>query len=213
MIDFVLVYDDEDPELGHYFKSCAEDVIQLLKNKDFNIILARASNLNAAFIDLKLSVLNKRFIFAAFSHGTDSALAKKEGVPYLNKETDASMFSGAFLYTIACHAGKDLGKRLNAKGCIFWGYSREVDVLLPYKPLFKACDLFGLKVFLKGKTIDYAFDRAVRKYNSAIDNLKKIDIIAASCLMRNRDAMVRYGGDKKTILYFDTSGKTGGGKN
>jgi hypothetical protein len=205
MIHVVLAYDEKDDELGDYFESCAKEVKEVLSgNEKFQVVPINGKNLNSAFIGFKLDSLKERFIFASFSHGTAESLTYKNSVPYIDVGDSIDIFFESFLYTIACHSGKVLGKKLNAKGCIFWGYNKTTYVLRDFQSASKLCDIFGLISFLKGETIENAYKSALYKYQEEIDKLEEIDPIAASILDANKNAMIRYGGVKERVWDFDS---------
>lgn len=204
MIHVVLAYDEKDDELGDYFESCAAEVKEILSiNEKFQVTLIKGENLNSAFIGFKLDSLKERFIFAAFSHGTAESLTYKNRIPYIDVGDSIDIFSEAFLYTTACNCGKVFGKKLNARGCIFWGYNKTTYVLTDFQSASKLCDIFGLISFLKGETIENAYKSALDKYQEEIDGLEEIDPLAASILDANKNAMIRYGGVKERVWDFD----------
>ncbi len=202
MIDILLVYDDKDPELGKYFKNCAEALLLAFQESNrFCVKTIDSSKLNSASIDFAVEQFSEPFILISFSHGNSSALIKN-GIPYLDKNNKIEKFTNAFLYTIACSSGKDLGGYLGSIGCIFWGYSETTFVFPNFESIFQHCDLYGFISFLNGNEIRSSFSRSKENYNTTIDRLLDDNALAASYLRANRDAMVQYNGNDKVLGDF-----------
>ncbi len=103
-------------------------------------------------------------------------------------------FKNSFFYTFSCNSGKVLGKELIEKECLcFIGYSGKIDIWSTYIRPFVECANFGLIQFFNGYDTLSVINEMTEKYNQNIDKIYKIDLMIASLLLANRDALIMHG--------------------
>lgn len=198
----IVAYDNLDPELGDYFSACAKQIKESIPNK---YILSNIFNkaLNIANIDLELSKINqKKFIFLAYSHGTEKTLVANQKA-FIECKTNTKNLKNGFLHTNACSSGQELGKEIIEKGGLaFIGYDEEINVLRSeYQDLFMRCDNYAIIFFINNEksTIKAAFQASKNFYNNKIDELLSHQPLVAAELINARDALVAYGNLDLTI--------------
>src|SRR5690606_5216767 len=108
MVSTVLAVDNNDADLGDFFRECSEDLVTHFNHIKKGIKILDSTKLNDIIIKVTLEKLNK-FIFLVYSHGSENELLAKGAIPFITSE-NASDFCNSFFYTCSCHTAKVLGK-------------------------------------------------------------------------------------------------------
>lgn len=192
MTDFIIAFDNEDCNLGIFFKRCAELVIKSM-GENWNCISIDSKSLNEVHLELRIEQFKGNFIFASFTHGSGSSLVAS-GLSFIKSPVERNYLANSFSYCFACHSGKNLGINLVENGThCFIGYSDQVTFVVGYLEIFATCAVEGLLAFQDGETINKSLDRKKKKYTDFIDDLYRDHFLAASVLMDNRDCLVLHG--------------------
>lgn len=192
MIDLILAFDNEDSELGVFFSRCAEIVSDSMTH-DWSCISIPSNSLNEIHLEIRVHQFKGNFIFASFTHGSDSSLLSS-GKSFIKSSFPRNYLANSFSYCFACHSGKNLGPSLVKNGTLsFIGYSDQVTFVVGYIEVFASCAVDGLISFKNGATISESLSHKKQKYTDTIDYLYSIDFLAASVLMENRDCLVLHG--------------------
>ncbi len=208
MINIVLACSDTDDELGLYFSVCAKDLKKYLKHLKpeykYTLHEISAERLNAVYLETVIERLqSNRFIFTAYSHGKEDALTHK-GISYLEVDHNTHLYKDSLFYTIACSAGRKLGKHLaDTVASSFCGYTEDVFAVVPYYNIFCECDNYGIKTFLQGEKLETSVNKMKEKYTEKIDELYNDSVMAASYLRKNRDALVLWGNGDLFVRDFN----------
>lgn len=201
MINIVIVFDDQNENLGHYFADCQKDIEMLLEEqsqlvKSYSKVSSRKCNV--VYIDSAIPKLNSNpFVFVAYTHGIDDGL-QCWGALFIF-ENNCHHFTNSFFYSTACFIGKKLAPELIANGCkAFIGFKEESVVFKnsSYRQAFIECDNYALKMFMStDKTIGQAFDSMTNHYTNRIDRAIKFgeDFLFIGALTANREALVCLG--------------------
>lgn len=204
MTNAVVVYDDNDLELGDFFSSCADSLDGLFENANINSIKLDSNDVNASNLCSYISPVNERnFFFLGFVHGTPESMLIGGTEHFVSLTNNYYLFSNAFIYAFSCYNGTELADTLLANSAlVFWGYSNKAWVIYDYIDKFKECALAGYKYFLEGSTIEEAYHLMIMDINEQIDTLYIENFLAASMFMRNRDALIVKGNLELTIADF-----------
>jgi hypothetical protein len=202
MIDCVIVFDDQDTELGDFFKFCSECIKSNFQSASYSLYEFDSSKLQSINLTKQIP-----FVFLALSHGTEDSLIDSRDVPYLDiLNLYKYQFQDTFFYAFACQLGKKLGKEIIRNGgkCFVghdndvWGCNDE-----PWKSMFSD----PVKVFAanlaKGDSILVCIEKTKYKYDVLLDNaFRGGDLDTYMRLMDNLNSLVVYGDDTCTINDF-----------
>lgn len=204
MTNAVVVYDDNDLELGDFFCSCVDSLDTLFEGANINPIKLDSNNVNASNLCSYISPVNEQnFFFLGFVHGTSESMLIGGTEHIVSLTNNYYLFSNAFIYAFSCYNGTELADALlDNNALVFWGYSNKAWVIYDYVSQFKECALAGYKYFLEGSTIEEAYQLMIADINEQIDILYTENFFAASMFMRNRDALVVKGRLELTIADF-----------
>lgn len=198
MIDIVLVIDDQDEVMGTFNRSCLQTFQEYFEENQINAIYIKSTQLNALSLKLQLEARTS-FIFAAYTHGNENGelLSSTNIDPYLSTSVNNTYFNKAFVYSVSCHAGIELGKALLDNGCLnFFGYNSFFHFWDGYK-CFPNCANLGLFLFFENNSSKQIYIKMMNNYNKYIDELYTEDYLVASLLRENRDSLIHLGNDIK----------------
>jgi len=205
MVNVILVFDDYDfgtdeiPGLDYFFKECAIDIRKNLQADKFKIIEINGEVLNLEKINKSIDEFeDKRFIFIAYSHGSEYALLYSNQEKEYVSNSNISKFSNSFVYTWSCFAGKELGIELIRNNCsVFIGYDKQVIAGTMDTNLFVDAANSGIIKFISGCSIMESYYFMKDKYTQIIDYFdnEKNDYVVASFFRKNRDALLFLGED------------------
>lgn len=206
MINSLLVYDNQDEDLGSFFQKCGEEVSKVCElNKNIEIQKISDGVVFSMLVPMRAGEINsKKFIFVSFTHGSETELLQNSD-PFVSINDDKNCLRNSFAYCFACSAGKSLGANLIKEDTLsFIGYKSEISIqtLFNREDLFVECAVAGINAFVKGKTVKESFDITVAKYNTNIDKIYTEDMPTASLLMENRDGLILHGNQNLCIDDF-----------
>lgn len=205
MINAIITYHDNDVDLGDYFTGSHTDLTNHFDNKPIAITSIAGDNCTEQFVNATITGLRGvRFIFIAVAHGNEDIVAANEAFVSQN---NVVQFNNSLFYSCSCLNGASLGNKLIAAGCLaFVGYMKVVTVILDYLAVFYTCQNFGIKSFLEtAEILSMSFQKMHDYYTSEINRLltgSTDDIIAASYLIANRDALILLGDGNLTSNDF-----------
>lgn len=211
MISVNIAFDEQDSGLGDFFNQCKQDLIDFLEHMSathgngYTIDEINTGNCNEVYIEQRIAGLNtNNYLFIAYSHG-DADCLTAAGAAYIHSDSNTHLFSNAFFYAVACSVGSRLGQALIDRGChVFIGYKDTFYILHKRLQLAINCANIGIKMFLSGNTVEEAFRLIEKFYNQEIDKLMNFnDVIAASLLVKNKNALVVLGNNNLTINDFN----------
>ena len=192
MTDLIVAFDNEDAKLGVFFARCAEFLTDSL-NGNWNCISVDSRSLNEVNLEIRAGQLKGSFVFASFTHGSESSLVASSGT-FLQSPVQRNYLANSFCYCFACHSGRLLGRELVENGThSFIGYSNVVTFVWGYVEVFASCAVEGIIHFKNGASITESLDQKKKKYTEEMDKLYVSDFVAASVLMDNRDCLVLHG--------------------
>ena len=190
MNDIILAIDEEDTELGSFFKDCGADLINFFEQKQITIDKLVASQINHVYVKVITENLNS-FTFLAYSHGSDAQLVSN-GTSYID-EDNADSFENSLFYTCSCDTGKLLGSKLVQKGCLSYIGYKDKFIVWDFNRLpFVECANYAIKQIYLGKGSEEALIMAKSKYNEYIDDYNN-DLMGAAMLRSNRDVLIHLG--------------------
>jgi hypothetical protein len=195
MINTILVFDENDKDLGSFFELCRENLDEFFTEKEIPKEIIDRNSVFEIIIPLTIDKFkNGKFVFAAFTHGDKNNLLKSGTYPYISTTDSLSIFKKSFFYTFACEAGEVLGKELVNQGCkCFIGYNKKTYIWNTFQIPFVNTATYGLKLFFDGENTKTIFSKMKDLYNEEIDKIYENDFVIASILMDNRDALVLHG--------------------
>jgi hypothetical protein len=201
MVKLVLIFEDNDPEMGTYFSECATHVKGVLNGINADVHEINGENLNSEHIDLTIkSFEGNKFLCLVYSHGDKVSFGSKK--TFIAKG-EIDNFSNSFFYTFSCHTGADIGKDLVSNGCItFWGYVSEASYVVGYLPIFVECANCGILKMIQGEATITAYHSMKENYNAQIDIMYTSNFFTASVLLGNRDGMVLHGNQELKLDDF-----------
>lgn len=195
MFEILLAVDQEDGVLGSYFQECANDIQSAIEDAglDHNLHIVQSRQLNEIYVGVELDNRNSsRFIFIAFTHGSNEALLAKE--VFISTQSNVDKLKNSLTYTFSCSAAALLGQELVNNGCIsFFGYNSYAYVVHSHSGLFVECSNFGFKRLIEGATTSESYLDMISKYEEEIDNRYKTEFMVSVYLRKNRDALILRG--------------------
>ena len=206
MINQIVIVDEQDDGLGDFFGLCADHAHSLCTEHPCNINNQQfgSDDVSTKNISDILSNVNQRgFIFLSFVHGDNNSMFNGSEC-FVSTTDNYYLFSNSFIYTFSCYTGNDLADTLLMNGVIaFLGYSKEAWVLPSYFDEFKKAAMSGYNHFLNGDSAIIAYNRMIEDTNDQINEMYKKNMIVASYLMKNRDALILKGNKGLTIGDFN----------
>lgn len=206
MINIVVAYDDNDPELGDYFELCYNDLyenLSILQGLAINSIRGLDCNEDGVLERIQ-SFEEENFGFVGLSHGNDRQLLTENDV-YVDVE-NLSHFCNSLFYSTACSTGIELGKELIKNNCQCYVGFKE-DTYATYEDFYDIyieCENYCLKDFFSSQnTIKESFNNMLNHFDKHILDLEsKDEILVAMELIGNKDSFVLYGNEdlKRTNL-------------
>lgn len=191
MISTILAIDERDYVLGNFYTECLTD-LENFENDKCAITYIKSNALN----DLAISVTvpkGGKFVFLAYSHGSDSELLAGGVTPYISENLNITLFKNSFFYTCSCSTGKRLGQVLIDNECISYiGYREKFEIWDFNRSPFVECANYGYKLFVQGNNVESIIEQMRAKYDEHISNYNN-DFFGAAHLLANRNALLALG--------------------
>lgn len=198
MTNLLLMADDEDADLGDFFRLCAEKVKEhasSLEQCECKIFPSNKLRTNIMLHYCIDTFDSQSFVCGAFMHGNETSLFC--GEQDIVTEEDALKFKNSIVYFCACHTGRKLLKTLvetgGALAAIGYKDAFHVQKFFNMQPVFSDCATVLFKYFFQNRRLSEAVKMMKEDYTNAIDNIYKKDPLAASFLLVNRDSIAFYG--------------------
>lgn len=208
MINTILIYDNNDEDLGEFFEKCAT-LTKERTDSNFNIAEINSQSLNELTLQIRAESVNeKAFLFVSYTHGSDSELLKSGITPFISESINATSLKNSLSYCFACHAGKKLGHNLIKNGALaFVGFMDELKIQMFFNALnyFVDCATSGIIFFLNGENLGDSIKKMKNKYTECIDQYYIIDIVIASWFMEHRDSLVTIGNTDLKLKDFNNN--------
>ncbi|MDD5150958.1 MAG: hypothetical protein PHC28_10870 [Flavobacterium sp.] len=200
MINKIIVYDDNDFELGEYFETSYQDItdnVSLLNYVTTNSVDGMTCNIEH-ISDLLSAFNQKPSIFVGISHGNEDEMVMHNCGAYVNA-TNAHNFSNSLVFSATCRSAKNLGPLLLTKGCnSFIGFID--DALATYDEfyhLYTACENYCIKEFLNTeKSLQTSYDEMMDYFDNQINLLFEgggDEVLVGMELQSNKDCLVLLG--------------------
>ena len=198
MTNLLLMADDEDADLGDFFRLCAEKVREhasSLEQCECKIFPSNKLRTNIMLHYCIDTFDSQSFVCGAFMHGNETSLFC--GEQDILTEEDALKFKNSIVYFCACRTGRKLLKTLvetgGALAAIGYKDAFHVQKVFNMQPVFSDCATSLFKYFFQHDTLEASIRKMKEKYTDAIDSVYCKDPIVASFLLANRDSIVSYG--------------------
>ena len=197
MINKVIVYDDNDFELGDYFEISYLDITNNVSLLDYvitNSVDGMTCSIN--YINNLLTSFNQNpSVFVGISHGNEDEMVMNNCGAYVNS-TNAHNFVNSLVFSATCRSAINLGPLLLSNGCnSFIGFID--DALATYEEfyhLYTACENYCIKEFLNTeKSLQTTFDEMMDYFDNQINLLfdgNDDEVLVAMELQSNKDNLV-----------------------
>ena len=191
-MNLLIVYDDLDSKRGEYFADSHQDLQHKLKPDVISYCQAlNTKDCLAHTIDYYTrNFSGKKFIFIAYTHGTDKSIFVSEE-NYIN-ESNAYLFNKSLFYACSCHSAKSLGQVLLDNGCsAFLGFNSSISSCNPEaEAIYQDCENTFIEQFLNTDgTIQECLKTMYNKYREMELHLSQnFNLFEASVLSRNLSA-------------------------
>jgi len=202
MINILIAFDDNDPELGDYFEISFNDLNKGLSNTVGVIVQSiRGLNCTEEFVlNLINSFDENSFGFVGLSHGNESQLLTDNDV-YVDAD-NLSHFKETLFYSTACSSAIELEAELVKNGCYSYvGFNKDSSATFEdFYDIYTECENYCLKEFLNSdNTIKQSFDNMLAYFDEQIIRLLEQhddEILVAMELIGNKDSFVLLGNEE-----------------
>lgn len=191
MINVILAIDEQDEVLGGFYTECLQD-LENIENDKITLTSIRSNSLNEATIVLKTPA-NGKFVFLAYSHGSENELLASGITPYISDTINIKLFKESFFYACSCSTGKRLGQSLIDNQCSSYiGYKEEFQVWDYNRKPFVKCANYGYKLFLQGENVESIITKMKKEYDKHISDYSN-DFFGSAILLANKNALIALG--------------------
>lgn len=209
MINKVIVYDDNDFELGDYFETSYLDIsnnVSLLDYVITNSVDGMTCSIN--YVNNLMTSFNQNpSVFVGLSHGNEDEMVMNNCGAYVNS-TNAHNFVNSLVFSATCRSAINLGPLLLLNGCnSFIGFID--DALATYEEfyhLYSACENYCIKEFLNTeKSLQTTFDEMMDYFDNQINLLfegSDDEVLVAMELQSNKDNLVLIGNNSNLTKSF-----------
>lgn len=189
--------DNEDTKLGHFFQSCYDKIREVSIANGLNYTSLMTPDLTKDIINQHTADADE-YVFAAFSHGCDTALlCGKER--YVEAGDNVENFYSSVFFTFACQTANGIGKEFDEVYVLgYFGYNKPAWVVPSKEDVFVECATKGLVSFLEGKTLKQSVEDMVAAYDNALKDAEMTP--AYMFLLKNKQSLVTIvNSENKTI--------------
>lgn len=192
-----IAYDNEDKKLGRFFESCFDKVREAAVNNGHEYKALMTPNLTKDVINQHTGTADE-YVFAAFSHGCDTALLCGEE-HYVEAGDNVKNFYNSVFYTFACQTANGIGREFNEAYVLgYFGYNKPAWVIPCYMDIFVECATRGMLSYLEGKTLKECETDLIAAYDKHIKGASVNPIY--SNLLKNKQSLVTIiNNEEKTI--------------
>lgn len=190
--------DNEDGELGGFFLSCHDRIREAAVNNGFEYKPILTPELTKDFINQHTAEAEE-YVFAAFSHGCDTALLCGDE-HYVEAGENVKNFYSSVFYTFACDTANGIGEEFrNAYVLGYFGYKTPAAVLMGLQDLCVDCATRGLVSFLEGKTLKECASDMIAEYDRCIVAASQVTPYYAQLLKNKQSLVTIINNEEKTI--------------
>lgn len=197
----IIIYDDQDPRLGSYFKDFANHALCFINMKsNMKKTLIDSTKCNEVYLDeIEFPKHTEKTLFILCSHGSETRYLKNGITPFIESTINCDIcLNEGLVYSIACSTGKQFGINITQKNGSFYGYNAPIEILPSHQKISIECDGYGLyKIIIDGSNLNEAKIAAQEKYNYYID---KSNMLNAAKLRIARDSIVIHGNTTKSFF-------------
>lgn len=189
--------DNEDKKLGRFFESCFDKVREAAVNNGLEYKALMTPNLTKDVINQHTGKADE-YVFAAFSHGCDTALLCGEE-HYVEAGDNVKNFYSSVFYTFACQTANGIGKEFSEVYVLgYFGYNKPAWVIPYYMDVFVECATRGLISYLEGRTLKECETDMIAEYDKHIKGARVNPIY--SNLLKNKQSLTTIiNNEEKTI--------------
>lgn len=190
----IIIYDDQDPLLGSYFKAFVNHAQSFIAMKaDIKQTLIDSTKCNPVYLDeIEFPKHTEKTLFVLCSHGSETRYLKNGITPFIENTINCDIcLNEGLVYSIACSTGKKFGVNIAQSNGSFYGYNAPIEILPSHQKISIECDGYGLyKIINDGSTLDEAKKASQEKYNYYID---QSNMLNAAKLRIARDSIIVHG--------------------
>jgi|GEM_PF-1702435 len=200
MINKIIVYDDNDFELGEYFETSYQDITENVSQLNYiSTTSVDGMTCSLGHINGLMTAFNQNpSVFVGISHGNEDEMVMNNCGAYVDS-TNAHNFINSLVFSATCRSAKNLGPILLSKGCnSFIGFVD--DALATYEDfyhLYTACENYCIKEFLNTeKSLQTAYDEMMDYFDNQINLLFEgngDEVLVGMELQSNKDNLVLLG--------------------
>lgn len=209
MINKIIVYDDNDFDLGEYFENSFQDINDNISKLNYvSTNTVDGVTCTMPYVNNLLCAINTGpSIFIGLSHGNDEEMVMNNCGAYVNA-TNAHNFTNSLVFSATCRSAKKLGPLLLSNGCnSFIGFID--DALCTYDEFFHiyiACENYCIKEFINTeKSLQTTYDEMMDYFDEQINSLFDGDgdeVLVGMELQSNKDCLVLLGNQSALTKTF-----------
>lgn len=174
-------------ELSDFFEACADAAKQACCDHQINYYSVCPPNLNET--NVVESMRDNQLCFIAV-HGNSDALYNELNQEVVSVDTKSKNFDNKGFYSVACSCANNLHPHLRTQGVkLFVGYNNNFVTRGDIEPFVDSA-MSGLVSLLSGDDIELAKRKMYENFDDQINLLKRVDVVAASLLLRNKESLV-----------------------
>lgn len=179
--------DNEDKLLGRFFESCYDRIREATVNNGFDYKPILTPELTKDVINLHTAEADE-YVFAAFSHGCDTALLCGDE-HYVEAGNNVKNFYSSVFYTFACETANGIGKEFREAYVLgYFGYNKPAWVVYAQEELFVECATKGLVSYIEGMTLKQCAEEMVATYDRSLKSARMTPVYAM--LLKNKQSLV-----------------------
>lgn len=179
--------DNEDAKLGRFFESCYDVIREAAVNHGFDYKSLMTPELTKDIINQHTAEADE-YVFAAFSHGCDTALVCG-GKSYVEVGDNVKNFYSSVFYTFACQTANGIGKEFDDAYVLgYFGYNKPAWVAFSKEEVFVECATQGLVSYIEGKTLKQCAEDVVSAYDEKLKDASMNPVYG--WLLKNKQSLV-----------------------
>lgn len=193
----LIAFNNQPGTLLHdFFQTCGDEARQACVDYKQGYHLVSPPDLTEQNV---VGVIANYQLCVIAAHGSSDAILNEKDEEVVSVKTTNYNFKGKGLYCISCCCADNLYPHLKAQGLkYFVGYNRPFQTCGDIEP-FVTSAMSGLLSFLSGDTIQVAKDKMNKSFEQQIEKLDRLNPMAASFLLENKEALV-FEGEENLLL-------------